>query len=86
MLPHLPEVKPTVFMSVPPVWEKLAMAAMAETDPRSATRRSTQATGGKLRFCLSGGAGLKREVKELFHARGTADHRGLRAHRVPRPR
>ena len=28
------------------------------------------ATGGKLRFCLSGGAGLKREVKELFHGAG----------------
>jgi long-chain acyl-CoA synthetase len=27
-------------------------------------------TGGKLTFCLSGGAGLKREVKELFHRCG----------------
>jgi len=27
-------------------------------------------TGGEFRFCLSGGAGLKREVKEFFHAAG----------------
>jgi long-chain acyl-CoA synthetase len=41
----LPELHPSVFMSVPSVW-------------------------GKLTFCLSGGAGLKREVKELFHRAG----------------
>ena len=33
-------------------------------------REARRVTGGRLRFCLSGGAGLKREVKELFHARG----------------
>ncbi len=27
-------------------------------------------TGGRFRFCLSGGAGLKREVKEFFHRHG----------------
>jgi long-chain acyl-CoA synthetase len=43
-------------MSVPSVWEKIA-----------ATRAPT---GGRLRFCLSGGAGLKREVKETFAADG----------------
>jgi long-chain acyl-CoA synthetase len=59
VLARLPEVRPNVFMSVPSVWEKLAAApSLAE------------ATGGRLRFCLSGGAGLKREVKERFHAQG----------------
>jgi long-chain acyl-CoA synthetase len=66
----LPEVKPTVFMSVPAVWEKLAMAAMPETDVAKRTAALAKVTGGKLRFCLSGGAGLKREVKEFFHTCG----------------
>jgi long-chain acyl-CoA synthetase len=56
---RLREVKPTVFMSVPSVWEKLAQA-----------EDLMQATGGRLRLCLSGGAGLKREVKEKFLAHG----------------
>jgi long-chain acyl-CoA synthetase len=66
----LPEVKPTVFMSVPAVWEKLAMAAMPETDVEKRTAALAKVTGGKLRFCLSGGAGLKREVKDFFYACG----------------
>jgi long-chain acyl-CoA synthetase len=40
----------------------------AETDPSKRKRALAKVTGGRLRFCLSGGAGLKREVKELFHA------------------
>ncbi|AKF11215.1 AMP-dependent synthetase/ligase [Sandaracinus amylolyticus] len=63
---RLPEVKPSAFMSVPVVWEKLAQAAMHSDDPAERKRRFDAATGGNLRFCLSGGAGLKREVKELF--------------------
>lgn len=70
VMAHLQEVKPTVFMSVPAVWEKLAMAAMNEPDSAKAAQKLASATGGKLKFCLSGGAGLKREVKELFHASG----------------
>jgi long-chain acyl-CoA synthetase len=69
-LKHLPEVKPDVFMSVPAVWEKLAMAAMGEQDPVKRRDKLAAVTGGHLRFCLSGGAGLKREVKEFFHANG----------------
>ena len=67
---RLPEVKPTVFMSVPVIWEKLAQSAMRSEDPVERKRLLDLATGGNLRFCLSGGAGLKREVKELFHAMG----------------
>lgn len=63
----LPQVRPQVFMSVPAYWEKLATLAMQDPDPSAAL---TRLTGGQLRFCLSGGAGLKREVKELFHAAG----------------
>ncbi len=66
----LPDVKPSVFMSVPQYWEKLAVGAMNEqqVDRRRAALQAS--TGGRLRFCLSGGAGLKREVKELFHQNG----------------
>ena len=46
--------------------------------PADALRR---VTGGRLRFCLSGGAGLKGEIKELLHAHGLLDHRRLRPHR-----
>jgi long-chain acyl-CoA synthetase len=66
-LARLPDVRPTVFMSVPAYWEKLAVAAGAAADP---VARLREITGGRLKFCLSGGAGLKREVKELFHSAG----------------
>jgi long-chain acyl-CoA synthetase len=70
VLGHLPRVRPHLFMSVPAVWEKLALGAMAEADPTRRAAALTAATGGRLRFCLSGGAGLKREVKTFFHAAG----------------
>ncbi|MFO0599323.1 MAG: AMP-binding protein [Myxococcaceae bacterium] len=70
VLAQLPDVKPTVFMSVPAVWEKLAMAAMPEATPEKKRAALAKVTGGKLKFCLSGGAGLKREVKEFFHSNG----------------
>ena len=58
----LPEVAPHVFFSVPAYWEKLARAV--------ATDGLARATGGRLRFCLSGGAGLKVEIKQALHAAG----------------
>ncbi len=70
VLAKLPEVKPSVFMSVPVIWEKLAQGAMGTDDVSERARRLAAVTGGALRFCLSGGAGLKREVKELFHSLG----------------
>lgn len=66
----LPKVKPTVFMSVPALWEKLAMASASEEGEARQKAKLDEVTGGRLRFCLSGGAGLKREVKELFHRHG----------------
>lgn len=70
VLSKLPEVRPSVFMSVPSLWEKLAMAGMHEPDPAKQQAALRAVTGGELRFCLSGGAGLKREVKEFFHRSG----------------
>jgi long-chain acyl-CoA synthetase len=71
VMEKLTEVRPSVFMSVPSVWEKLAMAAMAESDVERRRAKLAEVTGGRFRFCLSGGAGLKREVKECFHDCGT---------------
>ena len=58
----LPQVKPHVFMSVPAYWEKVARAM--------STSGLEAVTGGELRFCLSGGAGLKVEIKEQLHKAG----------------
>lgn len=70
VLARLPEVRPSVLMSVPSLWDKLAQAALAEPTRERRVARLREVSGGKLRFCLSGGAGLKREVKELFHEAG----------------
>lgn len=70
VLAKLPEVKPNVLMSVPAYWEKLAIAAGAAPEGDARRKKLAALTGGRLRFCLSGGAGLKREVKELFYACG----------------
>jgi len=67
LLEVLPEVAPQVFMSVPAYWEKLSRAVHAGGGTPDAVRR---ATGGRLRFCLSGGAGLKPEIKHQLHAAG----------------
>jgi len=52
----LATIRPSVFLSVPSVWEKIA-ATDADT-------------GGRLSLGLSGGATLKREIKEWFRDRG----------------
>ncbi len=69
-LARLPEVKPTVFFSVPSHWEKLSIQAMHEPTPAARLDKFKAITGGKLKFCLSGGAGLKREVKDFFYSCG----------------
>jgi long-chain acyl-CoA synthetase len=70
VLSVLPKIRPHVFMSVPSHWEKLATSALAEKDAERRKEAIRTASGGRLRFCLSGGAGLKREVKEVFHEAG----------------
>jgi long-chain acyl-CoA synthetase len=67
VLAKLPEIRPSVFMSVPAYWEKIAQAVAGEADVALRHRRLAAVTGGRLRFCLSGGAGLKLEVKQLLH-------------------
>jgi long-chain acyl-CoA synthetase len=67
VLDHVRGVRPEVLMSVPSVWEKLARAAHGADDPAARLR---ELTGGRLRFCLSGGAGLKLEIKQLYHDAG----------------
>ena len=69
-LTQLPVLKPQVFFSVPSHWEKLAIAAMHEPTPEARLAKFKDVTGGDLKFCLSGGAGLKREVKDFFYSCG----------------
>src|SRR4051812_6222062 len=78
VLDLLPGVAPQVFMSVPAYWEKLARAIVAGPGASEDGERGEEArkealrrvTGGRLRFCLSGGAGLKVEIKQLLHRCG----------------
>jgi long-chain acyl-CoA synthetase len=70
VMKRLPEVKPNVFMSVPSVWEKIAAQVAGEPTLEKKKAKLAEVTGGRLKFCLSGGAGLKREVKELFYGCG----------------
>ena len=70
VLDLLPGVAPQVFMSVPAYWEKIARAITAYGAGRDRADALRRVTGGRLRFCLSGGAGLKVEIKQLLHAHG----------------
>ena len=70
-LEDMVELSPQVFMSVPAYWEKLAQRAQSVADDAEAQRAELRRlTGGRLSFCLSGGAGLGLEVKEFFRAAG----------------
>lgn len=69
-LGKLAELRPHVFMSVPSHWEKLAHMSMHEPTPEARLKKFAETTGGRLKFCLSGGAGLKREVKDYFYSGG----------------
>lgn len=70
VLDLMPTIRPSVFMSVPAYWEKLAAKALAVEGHAARGEALRAATGGRLRFCLSGGAGLARDVKELLWAHG----------------
>ena len=71
LLQILPEVKPTMLLSVPAYWEKMyAVAKSASKDEHEQYATLRALTGGALTFLLSGGAGLQREVKEFFRRAG----------------
>jgi long-chain acyl-CoA synthetase len=60
-------VKPHTFLSVPAYWEKLYLKIKAAGGDKAAY---DSITGGRLVFGLSGGAGLKKEIKEGFYELG----------------
>ena len=71
VLGQMESVRPSIFMSVPRYFEKLVEAADEQGQTRQETIERLQAiTGGNLQFCLSGGAGLSREVKDIFYDAG----------------
>lgn len=70
VLGDMAEVRPTIFMSVPRYFEKLAALASEGRTDAERRARLAELTGGRLQFCLSGGAGLKREIKEFFWENG----------------
>lgn len=71
VLNDMPTARPTIFISVPAYWEKLYLTAKASSEDKTRQmEKLIELTGGRLRFCLSGGAGLKREVKEFFYDAG----------------
>nr|VFK01319.1 MAG: long-chain acyl-CoA synthetase [Candidatus Kentron sp. H]VFK01437.1 MAG: long-chain acyl-CoA synthetase [Candidatus Kentron sp. H]VFK05022.1 MAG: long-chain acyl-CoA synthetase [Candidatus Kentron sp. H] len=71
LLELIPQVRPTFLLCVPAYWEKMySEATNASPDREEQYRKLHEVTGGKLTFLLSGGAGLKREIKEFFLAAG----------------
>ncbi len=71
LLGIIPEVKPTMLLCVPAYWEKMYSAALNSSPVEEEQyAKLREITGGELAFLLSGGAGLKREVKEFFRAAG----------------
>ncbi|MBW7875452.1 MAG: long-chain fatty acid--CoA ligase [Candidatus Cloacimonetes bacterium] len=71
VLPLLQSIKPTVFMSVPAYWEKLFLQAINSSSIETEQiEKLMEVTGGRLKFCLSGGAGLKKEVKDFYFKAG----------------
>jgi len=67
LLQLIPQVRPTFLLCVPAYWEKMYSEAInSSPDKEQQYRKLHEVTGGKLTFLLSGGAGLKREIKEFF--------------------
>ncbi|PIQ28330.1 hypothetical protein COW36_04150 [bacterium (Candidatus Blackallbacteria) CG17_big_fil_post_rev_8_21_14_2_50_48_46] len=67
VLDRFASVKPHTFLSVPAYWEKLYLQIQAAGGDKAAFEK---VTGGRLVFGLSGGAGLKKEIKEGFYNLG----------------
>lgn len=69
VLSLLPTVKPHLFLSVPAYWEKI-YGLMQQAGGVDMKTNFATVTGGRLTFGLSGGAGLKKEIKEGFYQVG----------------
>lgn len=69
VLAKMTDIKPHLFLSVPAYWEKVynMMQSLGGDDMKA---NFDKVTGGRLVFGLSGGAGLKKEIKEGFHKIG----------------
>jgi len=65
----MPEIKPHIFLSVPAYWEKI-YNQMQSLNDQDLPKSFAEITGGRLIFGLSGGAGLKKEIKEGFKSIG----------------
>jgi len=71
LLELIPDVKPTFLLCVPVYWEKMYSEAInVSPEKEKQYQKLYEVTGGKLTFLLSGGAGLKREIKEFFRDAG----------------
>ena len=67
VLSLLPVYRPHLFFSVPLYYEKLYTTALTSSaNVEEQIEKLRELTGGRLQFLLSGGAGLKREVKDFF--------------------
>lgn len=69
VIEKLKEVKPHLFLSVPAYWEKI-YNLMNSHEGGTTRENFDKVTGGRLTFGLSGGAGLKKEIKEGFFSIG----------------
>jgi long-chain acyl-CoA synthetase len=67
VLTRFAAIKPHTFLSVPAYWEKLYLEIQNAGGDQAAYDK---VTGGRLAFGLSGGAGLKKEIKEGFYKLG----------------
>lgn len=65
IIEKIKEVKPHVFLSVPAYWEKLYN--LMQSTGKDMKEAFKEVTGGRLVFGLSGGAGLKKEIKQGYH-------------------
>lgn len=71
VLDLLPILRPHIFLSVPAYFEKLFILANSFSDKKHEQKNKLKVlTGGRLHFLLSGGAGLKQEIKEFFMEAG----------------